>query len=85
MLMILRGNREGIWDNYRVKRHMIHSSAVIASNLLITDEMMVRPLLSSPLLLHSPLFSFFSSSSFLRSERFFFLYVDSQREMEGQE
>ena len=31
---------EGIWDNYRVKRHMIHSSAVIASNLLITDEMM---------------------------------------------
>jgi hypothetical protein len=53
---------EGIWDNYRVKRHMIHSSyvlfsnlsrftpdmwtqidrAVIASNLLITDEMMVR-------------------------------------------
>lgn len=60
-------NSEGIWDNYRVKRHMIHSScvppsfasiaypstararlnflpchsAVIASNLLITDEMMV--------------------------------------------
>ncbi|BGP41950.1 T-complex protein 1 subunit zeta [Rhodotorula kratochvilovae] len=31
---------EGIWDNYRVKRHMIHSAAVIASNLLITDEMM---------------------------------------------
>ncbi|KAM0751041.1 T-complex protein 1 zeta subunit [Meredithblackwellia eburnea MCA 4105] len=31
---------EGIWDNYRVKRHMIHSSAVIASNLLITDELM---------------------------------------------
>lgn len=45
---------EGIWDNYRVKRHLIHSSfvprppraalmlssAVIASNLLITDEMM---------------------------------------------
>ncbi|GAA6033916.1 hypothetical protein JCM8097_000402 [Rhodosporidiobolus ruineniae] len=30
----------GIWDNYRVKRHMIHSAAVIASNLLITDEMM---------------------------------------------
>ena len=24
-----------------MKRHMIHSSAVIASNLLITDEMMV--------------------------------------------
>ncbi|POY70940.1 hypothetical protein BMF94_6118 [Rhodotorula taiwanensis] len=31
---------EGIWDNYRVKRHLIHSAAVIASNLLITDEMM---------------------------------------------
>ncbi|BGO93483.1 hypothetical protein NBRC10512_004706 [Rhodotorula toruloides] len=31
---------EGVWDNYRVKRHMIHSAAVIASNLLITDEMM---------------------------------------------
>jgi predicted short-subunit dehydrogenase-like oxidoreductase (DUF2520 family) len=38
------GNREGIWDNYRVKRHLIHSAAVIASNLLITDEMMVRAL-----------------------------------------
>lgn len=37
-------NREGIWDNYRVKRHLIHSAAVIASNLLITDEMMVRAL-----------------------------------------
>ncbi|KAH8920789.1 T-complex protein 1 zeta subunit [Atractiella rhizophila] len=31
---------EGIWDIYRVKRHLIHSSAVIAGNLLITDEMM---------------------------------------------
>ncbi|KAK4049842.1 T-complex protein 1 subunit zeta [Microbotryomycetes sp. JL201] len=31
---------EGIWDNARVKRLMIHSSAVISSNLLICDEMM---------------------------------------------
>lgn len=61
-------NSEGIWDNYRVKRHMIHSScvhlfdlssssadlclrnhsAVIASNLLITDEMMVSGSTDSP-------------------------------------
>ncbi|CAO1617558.1 unnamed protein product [Parajaminaea phylloscopi] len=31
---------EGVWDNYRVKRHMIHSSAVIASNLLSVDEIL---------------------------------------------
>ncbi|TPX63217.1 hypothetical protein SpCBS45565_g06755 [Spizellomyces sp. 'palustris'] len=42
---------EGIWDNYRVHRHMLHSwdivnqerlliSAVIASNFLLVDEMM---------------------------------------------
>ena len=30
----------GVWDNYRVKRHMIHSSAVIASNLLSVDEIL---------------------------------------------
>ncbi|KAJ1985258.1 T-complex protein 1 subunit zeta [Dimargaris verticillata] len=31
---------EGIWDNYRVIRHQIHSCAVIASNLLLVDEML---------------------------------------------
>ncbi|KAL1916369.1 uncharacterized protein VTP21DRAFT_5986 [Calcarisporiella thermophila] len=31
---------EGIFDNYRVIRHMLHSSTVIASNLLLVDEMM---------------------------------------------
>ncbi|ORZ12793.1 T-complex protein 1 zeta subunit [Absidia repens] len=31
---------EGIWDNYRVHRHMIHSCSVIAANLLLVDEMM---------------------------------------------
>ncbi|CAG8621325.1 7630_t:CDS:10 [Dentiscutata erythropus] len=31
---------EGIWDNYIVVRHMIHSSSVIASNFLLVDEMM---------------------------------------------
>lgn len=31
---------EGIWDNYRVVRHMLHSCSVIASNLLLVDEMM---------------------------------------------
>ncbi|KAJ3171673.1 T-complex protein 1 subunit zeta [Geranomyces variabilis] len=31
---------EGIWDNYRVHRHMLHSCAVIASNFLLVDEMM---------------------------------------------
>eukprot|EP00127_Corallochytrium_limacisporum_P004681 Clim_evm35s172 gene=Clim_evmTU35s172 len=31
---------EGIWDNYRVKRQILHSSVVIASNLLLVDEMM---------------------------------------------
>ncbi|EPQ30794.1 uncharacterized protein PFL1_01695 [Pseudozyma flocculosa PF-1] len=30
----------GVWDNYRVKRHMIHSSAVIATNLLSVDEIL---------------------------------------------
>jgi len=31
---------EGIWDNYRVKRHALHSCSVIASNLLSVDEIM---------------------------------------------
>lgn len=31
---------EGVWDNYRVHRHMLHSCSVIASNLLLVDEMM---------------------------------------------
>ncbi|KAI8575013.1 hypothetical protein K450DRAFT_263744 [Umbelopsis ramanniana AG] len=31
---------EGIWDNYRVHRHMLHSCSVIAGNLLLVDEMM---------------------------------------------
>ena len=30
----------GVWDNYRVKRQMIHSSSVIASNLLSVDEIL---------------------------------------------
>lgn len=35
---------EGVWDNYRVKRQMIHSASNIASSLLSCDEIMVRPL-----------------------------------------
>eukprot|EP00745_Piridium_sociabile_P030418 TRINITY_DN50430_c0_g2_i2.p1 TRINITY_DN50430_c0_g2~~TRINITY_DN50430_c0_g2_i2.p1 ORF type:complete len:551 (-),score=182.31 TRINITY_DN50430_c0_g2_i2:662-2263(-) len=31
---------EGILDNYRVKRQLLHSSTVIASNLLLVDEIM---------------------------------------------
>eukprot|EP00164_Ancoracysta_twista_P001174 GFYU01001544.1.p1 GENE.GFYU01001544.1~~GFYU01001544.1.p1 ORF type:complete len:540 (-),score=187.72 GFYU01001544.1:231-1850(-) len=31
---------EGIWDNYRVKRQMMMSSTVIASQLLLVDELM---------------------------------------------
>ncbi|KAJ3300343.1 T-complex protein 1 subunit zeta [Borealophlyctis nickersoniae] len=31
---------EGIWDNYRVHRQMLHSCSVIASNFLLVDEMM---------------------------------------------
>jgi len=31
---------QGIWDNYRVKRQMIQSAAVIAVNLLNTDEIL---------------------------------------------
>jgi T-complex protein 1 subunit zeta len=30
----------GIVDNYVVKRNMIHSSSVIANNLLLVDEVM---------------------------------------------
>eukprot|EP00128_Syssomonas_multiformis_P000403 Colp12_sorted_trinity150504_noHs@8948 len=30
----------GIWDNYRVKRQLLHSCTVIATNLLLVDEMM---------------------------------------------
>ncbi|CAG8537550.1 3149_t:CDS:10 [Acaulospora morrowiae] len=32
--------QEGIWDNYRVIRNMLHSCSVIASNFLLVDEMM---------------------------------------------
>jgi len=31
---------EGIWDNYRVIRHMLNSSTVIASQLLLVDEIL---------------------------------------------
>ncbi|KAF8332633.1 chaperonin-containing T-complex zeta subunit Cct6 [Cantharellus anzutake] len=31
---------DGIWDNYRVKRQMLHSCSVIAVNLLSTDEIL---------------------------------------------
>ncbi|KAI6046006.1 chaperonin Cpn60/TCP-1 family [Pisolithus marmoratus] len=31
---------EGIWDNYRVKKQMLHSCSVIATNLLSTDEIL---------------------------------------------
>ncbi|KAJ8596612.1 chaperonin-containing T-complex zeta subunit Cct6 [Rhizopogon salebrosus TDB-379] len=31
---------EGIWDNFRVKRQMLHSCSVIAVNLLSTDEIL---------------------------------------------
>jgi len=31
---------KGIYDNYRVKRQMINSCTVIASNLLLVDEIM---------------------------------------------
>ncbi|PWA03321.1 hypothetical protein BB558_000502 [Smittium angustum] len=31
---------EGIWDNYRVIRQMLHSSSIIATNLLLVDEIM---------------------------------------------
>jgi len=31
---------EGVWDNYRVLRHQMQSAAVIASNLLLVDEVM---------------------------------------------
>ncbi|KCV71326.1 T-complex protein 1 subunit zeta [Fonticula alba] len=30
---------EGIWDNYRVKRQLLHSCSTIAGNLLLVDEM----------------------------------------------
>lgn len=31
---------EGVWDNYRVIRHLLNSCSVIASNLLLVDEIM---------------------------------------------
>ncbi|TPX49781.1 hypothetical protein SeMB42_g02474 [Synchytrium endobioticum] len=31
---------EGVWDVYRVHRHLLHSCTVIACNLLLVDEMM---------------------------------------------
>eukprot|EP00126_Sphaerothecum_destruens_P000303 Sdes_comp10360_c0_seq1m2001 len=31
---------EGIYDNYRVKRQLVHSCTMIATNLLLVDEMM---------------------------------------------
>lgn len=31
---------EGIWDNYRVLRHLLNACSVIATNLLLVDEIM---------------------------------------------
>jgi len=33
-------DQEGIWDNYRVKRQFLHLSTVLASQLLLVDEVM---------------------------------------------
>lgn len=35
---VLDPETEGIWDNYRVKRQLLHSCSVIASNMLLVDE-----------------------------------------------
>lgn len=37
---ILDPKLEGIWDNYRVIRHLLNSCSVIASNILLVDEIM---------------------------------------------
>lgn len=37
---LLDPRAEGIWDNYRVVRHLMTSCSVIASNLLLVDEIM---------------------------------------------
>lgn len=37
---VLDPQMEGIWDNYRVLRHLLNSCAVIASNILLVDEIM---------------------------------------------
>lgn len=37
---ILDPKIEGIWDNYRVIRHLLNSCSVIASNILLVDEIM---------------------------------------------
>ncbi len=29
---------EGVWDNYRVKRQMVQSAAVVSTQLLLVDE-----------------------------------------------
>jgi hypothetical protein len=34
LIISLFRHSEGIWDNYRVKRHMIHSSCVYFSHIL---------------------------------------------------
>ncbi len=36
--LTLSPEKEGIWDNYRVKRQMLNSSSVIATQLLLVDE-----------------------------------------------
>lgn len=37
---ILDPKLEGIWDNYRVIRHLLNSCSVIACNILLVDEIM---------------------------------------------
>ncbi|KAJ1913890.1 T-complex protein 1 subunit zeta [Mycoemilia scoparia] len=37
---VLDPSEEGIWDNYRVLRQQLHSCSVIATNLLLVDEVM---------------------------------------------
>ena len=32
--------QDGIWDNYRVKRQSLHLSTVLATQLLLVDEVM---------------------------------------------
>ncbi len=31
---------EGVWDNYRVKRQLLQSASVVATQLLLVDEIL---------------------------------------------
>ena len=66
--------RPGIFDDYRVRRHMLHSCSVIASNFILVDEMVRAGRWGRLIIQCTPMYIFFCFYFFqeIKLEGYFF-------------